>query len=106
MENRHGLAVETRLAQATGTAEGEASLEMVKVKRKRKRGRITVGGDKDYDVAGHVAALRKLKVTPHLAQNTQRRGGSTRMFTSTAYWFRSGLGTPRTSRKPIATFAC
>jgi transposase len=76
MENRHGLVVETRLTQATGTAEREASLEMVEAKRKQKRGRLTLGGDKHYDVAEHVAALRQLQVTPHVAQNTARRGGS------------------------------
>jgi IS5 family transposase len=49
---------------------------MVGAKRKQKRGRLTLGGDKNYDVDAHVAALRKLKVTPHVAQNTERRGGS------------------------------
>jgi len=76
MENRHGLVVETRLTKATGTAEREASLEMLRAKRQQTRGRITLGGDKNYDVAEHVAALRQLKVTPHVAQNTERRGGS------------------------------
>jgi len=76
MENRNGLVVETRLTHATGTAEREASLKMVEEKRKQKRRRLTVGGDKNYDVAEHVAALRQLNVTPHVAQNTARRGGS------------------------------
>ncbi len=76
MENRHGLVVETRLTKATGTAEREAALEMVGAKRKQKPGRLTLGGDKNYDVAEHVAALRQLNVTPHVAQNTARRGGS------------------------------
>jgi transposase len=76
MENRHGLVVQTRLTQATGTAERDASLEMVEEKRKQKHGRLTVSGDKNYDVAEHVAALRQLNVTPHVAQNTARRGGS------------------------------
>jgi hypothetical protein len=73
MENRHGLVVQTRLTQATGTAEREASLEMVKEQRKQQHGRLTLGGDKNYDVAEHVAALRQLNVTPHVAQNTARR---------------------------------
>ena len=76
MENRHGLVVQTQLTRATGTAEREASVEMVKEKRKQKRGRLTLGGDKNYDVAEHVAALRQLNVIPHVAQNTARRGGS------------------------------
>ncbi len=76
MENRTGLVVETRLTKATGTAEREASLEMVGRKRKQKRGRLTLGGDKNYDTSAHVASLRELKVTPHVAQNTARQGGS------------------------------
>jgi transposase len=76
MENRNGLVVETRLTPATGTAEREASLKMLQEKRKQKHGRLTVGGDKNYDVAEHVAAWRQLNVTPHVAQNTARRGGS------------------------------
>jgi len=38
--------------------------------------RITVGGDKGYDVRGFVEACRKLGVTPHVAQNLERNGGS------------------------------
>jgi transposase len=74
MENRHGLVVETRLTAATGTAEREAALEMIGAKPKR--GRVTLGGDKGYDTREHVAGLRQLKVTPHVAQNTERPGGS------------------------------
>jgi transposase len=74
MENRNGLVVETRLTAATGTAEREAALEMIGAKLKR--GRVTLGGDKGYDTREHVAGLRQLKVTPHVAQNTERPGGS------------------------------
>ena len=76
MENRHGLVVETRLTKATGTAEREASLEMVREKRKSSHGRFTLGGDKNDDTREQVAALRGLNVTPHVAQNTTRPGGS------------------------------
>ena len=34
-------------------------------------GRITLGADKAFDVAGHVAKLREMNVTPHVAA---RRG--------------------------------
>ena len=76
VENRHGLVVETRLTKATGTAEREAALATVGMKRKQKRGRLTLGGDKNHDTSEHVAALRELKITPHVAQNTARPGGS------------------------------
>jgi len=76
LENRHGLVVETRLTAATGTAEREASLEMVGRQRKQQRGRLPRGGDKNYDASEPGAARRELKVTPQVAQNTGRPGGS------------------------------
>jgi transposase len=98
MENRHGLVVETRLTKATGTAEREASVEMVKAKRQQKRGRLTLGGDKNYDVAEHVATLRKLQVTPHVAQNTERRGGSAIDQRTTRH---AGYAVSQTKRKRV-----
>jgi transposase len=75
MDNRHGLATASTVTKATGTAEREAALKMLK-RRQRKNGQVTVGGDKGYDTHGFVEAARKLKATPHVAQNTGRRGGS------------------------------
>ena len=37
---------------------------------------VTVGGDKADDTADFVAECRNLKVTPHVAQNLERPGGS------------------------------
>jgi transposase len=65
MENRNGLAVDVETTLATGTAEREAAKAMVE--RTVKRG-STLGADKNYDVAGFVAALREQGVTPHVAQ--------------------------------------
>jgi hypothetical protein len=42
---------------------------MLKARRKAAGRRITVGEDKAYDTADHVAALPKLKITPHVARN-------------------------------------
>jgi transposase len=73
-ENRNGLIVEVRTTQASGTAERAAALEMIgAVKQSR---RITLGADKGYDTADFIADLRRLKVTPHIAANTNRCGGS------------------------------
>ena len=70
-ENRTGLVVATETTLATGTAEREASEKMMKrVERSR---RSTLGGDKNYDTQEHVKALRKLGVTPHVAQNDRNR---------------------------------
>jgi len=66
MENRSGLAVAAALTQATGTAEREAALAMIDTWRPGRR-RISVGADKAYDVAAFVEALRRRRVTPHIA---------------------------------------
>ena len=75
MENRNGLAVAGTVTHATGKAEREAALTLLARPRRRsiravrRAGRITLGGDKGYDVSGFVAALRELDVTPHIAVN-------------------------------------
>ena len=72
MDNRHGLATEGCLTQATGTAEYEAAKEMVQTIPNRRNDRVTVGADKYYDTQEFVEDMRRLKVTPHVAQNTSR----------------------------------
>jgi transposase len=72
MENRNGLIVDTRVTHATGMAEREAALEMVK-RRKRSGCPMTLGADKGYDAASFVDELRRIGVTPHIAQHTTRR---------------------------------
>ncbi|MEZ5595762.1 MAG: IS5 family transposase [Pseudomonadales bacterium] len=72
MENRNGLLVDADLTLATGTAERETAAEMAT----HLKSGATVGADKGYDTQGFVSALRKSRVTPHVAQNSNRRGGS------------------------------
>jgi IS5 family transposase len=74
MENRNGLAVDHRLTEANGIAEREAALEMM---MGLGEGSKTLGADKGYDTKDCVKTLRGLGVTPHLARNLKRRGGST-----------------------------
>jgi hypothetical protein len=38
--------------------------------------RVTVGADKAYDTKGLLTARRGINVKPHVAQNTNRNGGS------------------------------
>ena len=77
MENRHGLAVDVLVTQATGTAEREAATRMVKQLRGRHpTGRLTLGADKAFDTAAFVHDLRDLQVTPHVAQNITAQRGS------------------------------
>lgn len=76
MDNRHGLVVATRYTQATGKAEREAALEMAKSLKRRRKGRKTVGADKGYDTADFVQKMRRLKFTPHVAQNNTNRSSA------------------------------
>lgn len=69
MENRNGLVVGGKVTHATGTAEREASEALLAAKVRQTGKRATVGEDKAYDAASHGAALRKLKVTPHVARS-------------------------------------
>jgi len=66
MENRNGLAVAADVTRASGTAERETALDLIDSHRPGQR-RITVGGDKGFDVEGFVHELRERKVTPHIA---------------------------------------
>jgi transposase len=68
MDNRSKLALDTRLTQATGTAERAAALDMLGALPGEQR--KTVGADKAYDTADFVHVCRELNVTPHVAQNT------------------------------------
>jgi len=67
MENRNGLVVASSLTHATGTAERAAVPGMVEALG---RG-ITVGADKAYDTQDFVAEMRRLGVTPHVAQKSR-----------------------------------
>jgi hypothetical protein len=61
--------------QANGTAERDAALLMLEKLRGTKT--VTVGGGKGFDTRrGFVAECRHLGVTPHVAQNHARAGGS------------------------------
>ena len=74
-ENRHGLIVDAIVTAATGTAERDAALMML---GDLPDGRVTVGGDKNYDTRDFVRYTREMGVTPHVAQypETERRGSA------------------------------
>ena len=74
VENRHGLIVSSLVWEATGTAERDAAMAMLQ--EVPGTGRVTVGGDKGFDTAEFVRECRNMCVTPHVAQNLARRGGS------------------------------
>ena len=74
-ENRNGFVVEAELRQVSGTVERETAKDMI-VRYSPGARRITVGADKGFDTADFVRECRNLWVTPHVAQNLGRRGGS------------------------------
>src|SRR5580700_11257190 len=75
MENRNGLMIDFAVEPADGYAERKSARAMLETALPGSR-RITLGADKGYDTAEFVAACRALKVTPHIARNASRAGGS------------------------------
>lgn len=74
-DNRHGLVVKVQASTSDGTAERDVAAQMLTdVAQPGKR--VTVGADKAYDTKGFVKACREINVTPHVAQNLNRNGGS------------------------------
>jgi transposase len=79
MENRNGLVVQAKMTIASGTAERDVALELIE--RLPGTRRRTVGADKGYDTTDFVEALRRAKVTPHVAakdKNSAIDGRTTR----------------------------
>jgi transposase len=65
MDNREGLAVGSRVNQATGRAEPEAAIMLVE--EIPGHSRVTLGADKGYDRKEFIRDLRDHQVTPHIA---------------------------------------
>ena len=59
--------------RASNPAERETAKAMIGKIAPRKR-RITVAADKNYDTFGFTKAMRELNVTPHVTQNTTKKG--------------------------------
>ncbi len=74
-ENRHGFIIDTAVTAASGTAERDAAITMLGELPLTTR-RVTVAADKAYDVRAWVAAVRRMGITPHVAQNEFGHGGS------------------------------
>lgn len=96
-DNRHGLMVNLQVSSADGTAEREVAADMLaEVADPTKR--MSVGVDKAYDTKGFVKACREMNVTPHVAQNVNRLGGSAIDRRTTRH---AGYGTSLRKRKCI-----
>ncbi len=74
MENRNGLLVQTMVTEANGTAERDAAMLMAEKLPGVKR--VTLGADKNYDTKEFVRELRRMNITPHVAQNDRNRASA------------------------------
>jgi transposase len=74
MEHRQGLPIDVEFTEASGFAERETGIRLIRRNASAKR--RTLAADKAYDTRGFVADCRKWGVTPHVAQNINRDGGS------------------------------
>jgi transposase len=74
-ENRHGFIIDTAVTAASGTAERDAAIVMLGELPLTTR-RLTVAADKAYDTRAWVTAVRRMRITPHVAQNDFGYGGS------------------------------
>jgi transposase len=66
-ENRHGFIIDTAVTEASGTGERDAAITMLGELPLTRR-RITVAADKLYDRRAWVGAVRRMGITPHVAQ--------------------------------------
>lgn len=96
MENRSGLVVGAVVTHADGLGERAAALAMLdRVPGKHSK---TVAADKAYDTRDFIAACRQRRITPHVASNDTRIGGSAIDGRTTRH---SGYAVSQTIRKRI-----
>jgi transposase len=74
-ENRHGFIIDTAVTEASGTAERDAAITMLGELPVTRR-RLTVAADKLYDTRAWVGAVRRMHITPHVAQYTGYGGSA------------------------------
>jgi transposase len=96
-DNRHGLVVNVQASLSEGTAEREVAAQML-AEATTPGKPATVGADKAYDTKGFVKACREIGVTPHVAQNLNRIGGSAIDGRTTRH---AGYGVSQRKRKCI-----
>ena len=77
IENRHGLIVDAQATVADGFAEREAAMLMLHTRwRLAPRGAARSAPTRPMTPPDFVEVLREIEMTPHVAQNETRRGGS------------------------------
>lgn len=96
IENRNGMIINAQTWEANGTAERDSALAMLE--QIAGDFPVTVGADKNYDTQDFVSECRHMKITPHVARNDKRRGGSTIDGRTTRH---TGYGISQRKRKRI-----
>src|ERR671939_596600 len=86
MENRHGLLVDFQLTHATGTAERDVVPQLLDDAELHGFHPRTLGADKAYDARACVATMCEYGVTPHVAQNANRRRSAIDRRTTRPSW--------------------
>jgi len=74
IENRNGLVVNAKVSLANGYGERDTAIEMLAELPGEHR--KTVAADKNYDTREFVCSCQGMTITPHVAQNLHRKGGS------------------------------
>ena len=74
IENRNGLVVKAQASLATGRGERDTAIDLLAMLPGSRR--KTVAADKGYDTKEFVASCRGMNITPHVARNDKRKGGS------------------------------
>jgi transposase len=74
VENRHGLLLQTMVTPAEGAAERHAALLLAEKIPGLQR--VALGADKAYNTRDLVRELRRMNITPHVAQNNTNRSSA------------------------------
>lgn len=97
MENRNGLLVDFVIDVADGFAERNNAMAMVDSNLPGSK-RITLGADKAYDTSDFIEACRERNISPHVARNEGRKGGSAIDFRTSRH---KGYGVSQRKRKLV-----
>ncbi len=74
IENCNGLVVKAQASLATGRGERDTAIDLLSTLPGSRQ--KTVAADKGYDTRDFVESCRGMNITPHVARNDKRRGGS------------------------------
>jgi len=77
IENRRGLILDARTTHATGRAERETADAMIQAATRARR--ATLGSDKAYDAAEHIARLRAMPSVPAGVAGGRQQDGQDRL---------------------------